>query len=92
MTERRAYPEPQGASAEARMRLPSPLPARVRAALGAAMARGWQSLRRSVDLFVPYHHPAAAMRERTDLIARRVRLIAGIFAVLTASTPPGPPK
>jgi diguanylate cyclase (GGDEF)-like protein len=51
--------------------------------LRAALAGALQSVRQSKDLFVPHDHPAAAMRERTELIARRVRLIAGLFAVLT---------
>ena len=70
--EQRGHQEPQGAPAMAGMRALSLLPAGVR-----------QSVRDSRDLFLPHNHPAAAMRERTDLIARRVRLIAGLFAVLT---------
>jgi diguanylate cyclase (GGDEF)-like protein len=70
--EQRAHQEPQGTPATAGMRALSVLPASAR-----------QSVRNSRDLFLPHHHPAAAMRERTDLIARRVRLIAGIFALLT---------
>ena len=35
------------------------------------------------DLFVAQDHPVAAARERTSLIARRIRLIAAVFAVLS---------
>jgi diguanylate cyclase (GGDEF)-like protein len=54
----------------------------------AALERALRSLRGSMDLLAPSNHPAAAVRERTDLITRRVRLIAGIFAVLTLAWTP----
>jgi hypothetical protein len=77
--EQRAQPEPQGASAVAETRVQRPAPADRRGMPRAAL----QSVRQSKDLFVPHDHPAAAVRERTELIARRVRLFAGLFAVLT---------
>ena len=49
----------------------------------APVARVLRSARASGDLLLARRHPPAAVRERTDLIAGRVRLIAGIFAVLT---------
>lgn len=54
-----------------------------RFAMPDAAERALRSLRKSGDLVLARRHPPAAIRERTDLIAGRVRLIAGIFAVLT---------
>lgn len=54
-----------------------------RFAMPAPAARALRSLRKSGDLLLAHRHPPAAVRERTDLIADRVRLIAGLFAVLT---------
>ena len=42
-----------------------------------------EALRSSQGLLLPRSHPPAARRERDDLIARRVRLISAIFALLT---------
>ena len=84
--EQGAQQDRQGASASAELRSPSAVYSvmgRVRAALQAALASARRSVPQSGDLFLPRHHPAAAVRERGDLVARRVRLIAGLFAVLT---------
>ena len=47
---------------------------------GGVLLKGTHEFR---DLFLSHDHPAAAARERSGLIARRIRLIAGILAVLT---------
>lgn len=51
--------------------------------LRSAAATMLKQARSFLDLVSAINHPVAAVRERNDLITRRVRLIAGVFAVLT---------
>jgi diguanylate cyclase (GGDEF)-like protein len=62
---------------------PSAAPGGARSAMRLRLQAALQSARTLKGLFLSSNHPAAAARERADLISRRVRLIAAIFAVLT---------
>ena len=54
-----------------------------RRALAIAKGVGYLRSTEAIDLVLPARHSAAAARQRADLIAKRVRLIAGVFALLT---------
>jgi diguanylate cyclase (GGDEF)-like protein len=66
-------------------RLQKHLPLRLRARLRLMTAAAARSVlpQDLANLLLARNHPPAVVRERTDLIARRVRQIAALFAVLT---------